>query len=94
MLDSFADIRLLKQRYQLEALSPHHKACVNLLQMHRKISSSQFYGLYKQKAGRSGIRAKSVWSFNNYLKDLIDLHLIESERASIRGNIRVFKLFR
>lgn len=93
VLDSFADVRLLKQKYQLEALSPHHKAIVKLLQTHKEINSSQFYGLYKRKVRTKGIRAKSSRSFNNYLNDLLDLHLIESERANIRGNIRIFKSF-
>jgi len=92
LLDSFADVRQLKQKYQLEALSLHHKTIIKLLQTHREISSSQFYGLYMRKVRRKGIRAKSARSFNNYLKDLLDLKLMECDRANVRGNVRVFKL--
>jgi len=90
LLYSFADVRQLKQKYQLETLSPHHKAIVKLLQTHKEISSSQFYGLYRRKAGSSGIKAKSARSFNNYLKDLLDLKLIDCERSNVRGNVRIF----
>lgn len=92
VLDSFADVRLLKQKHQLEALSLYYKTIIKLLQTHREISSSQFYGLYRRKVRRKGIRAKSARSFNNYLKNLLDLKLMECDRANVRGNVRVFKL--
>jgi hypothetical protein len=35
-------------------------------------------------------QGKSIRSFNNYIKDLLDLKLMECDRANMRGNVRVF----
>jgi len=85
-------VKEIKEKYELERLTPHHRLIVRILKKRGEISSTNFYALYKREADTQGLKAKSSRSFNNYVADLIELNYIKVDRAKFRGNIRLFKV--
>ncbi|MCW4003689.1 MAG: AAA family ATPase [Candidatus Bathyarchaeota archaeon] len=87
----FEEVKEIKKKYDLEALTPHHRLILTILKEHGEISSTEFHGLYKKEADKQGLKAKSQRSFNKYIADLIKLNRIEVDRAKMRGNVRLFR---
>jgi len=88
----YETIKEIKKKYILETLTPHHRLIVDLLRNGREISSTEFYDMYRKRAMKLGLKAKSRRSFNNYIAELNKLGYIKVERAKNRGNVRLFSL--
>ena len=75
----------------LEKLGEHHRLIYEIIKKNPGITSSKLVSTYGSECGRIGLGPKSSRSLSNYLNKLIALKHIKSERASVRGNVRVFK---
>jgi len=86
----YAEVKEIKRKYYLERLTPHHKLILDIVKKEKRISSSIFYGVYKQEAREHGWDYKSKRTFSNYVSDLIESRYLRTERAKTRGNVRIF----
>jgi orc1/cdc6 family replication initiation protein len=88
----FAEVKEIKRKYYLEKLTPHHKLIVDIVRKNPQISSENFYNAYRFESKKLLLNSKSSRTFSNYVKELIDLGYLKSERATVRGNVRMFSV--
>ena len=86
----FEEVKEIKKKYNLEALSPHHRLIVEVAKENPGILSTNFYEVYQKEARERGLNPKSNRTFSNYVSELIELVFLKVERANIRGNVRSF----
>jgi len=86
----YEEIKEIKRKYYLERLTPHHKLIVDIVRKNPQISSENLYDVYKLECNRLSLNSKSGRTFSNYVKELVELGYLKSERARTRGNVRLF----
>jgi Cdc6-like AAA superfamily ATPase len=86
----YEEVKEIKRKYYLERLTPHHKVLLDIVRKHPQISSENFYNVYKLECKKLLLNSKSSRTFSNYVKELIELGYLRSERAKVRGNVRIF----
>lgn len=84
--------RELKEIYALSSLSDHHKLLYHLVQKQGEIVSGQLWRLYLRTCKSKLIKPIAVRSFSNYMNRLIREGLITTNRAALRGRVRIFKI--
>ncbi len=87
----YEEVKEIKKKYYLERLTLHHKLLVKIVEENPKIHSGDLYEEYKRKVRNDRLKPKSNRTINNYINDLVDLGYVRSERAKVRGNVRVFR---
>lgn len=75
----------------LENLGEHHRLIYEIIKKNPGITSSGLFLTYRRECKKMEMKPKSSRTLNNYLNELVDLKHIMSERASKRGNVRLFK---
>jgi len=86
----FEDMEAIKKKYELEALSEHHRVLFDVIKSNPGISSSQLVERYTLEAEQRGLKPKSVRTLTNYMNELISLKHVWYDRASTKGNVRCF----
>jgi orc1/cdc6 family replication initiation protein len=86
----YEEVKEIRKKYYLERLTPHHRLIVGIVNENPRISSDSFYDVYKLKCIRLSLSPKSSRTFSNYVKELVELGYLKSERAKMRGNVRSF----
>jgi len=76
----------------LEKLGEHHKLIYEIIKKNSGITSSELVSAYRDECGRRELGPRSSRTLSNYLNKLITLKHIRFERASLRGNVRIFKV--
>jgi Cdc6-like AAA superfamily ATPase len=76
----------------LEKLGEHHKLIYKIIKKNPGITSKELTLRYEMECREWGLNPKSPRTLSNYLNKLIVLKHIKSERASLRGNVRIFKV--
>ncbi|RLI41706.1 hypothetical protein DRO69_11265, partial [Candidatus Bathyarchaeota archaeon] len=54
------------------------------------ITSGELFSIYRGRCKKLGLLPISDRSISNYIKTLQNIHLIRTEKAGIRGNVRKF----
>jgi orc1/cdc6 family replication initiation protein len=89
---AYEEVKEIKRKYMLEKLGEHHKLIYDIIKKNPGITSSELISAYKNECERIGMESKSSRTLSDYLNELIALKQIKSERASVRGNVRVFSV--
>ncbi|MBI3413005.1 MAG: AAA family ATPase [Candidatus Aenigmarchaeota archaeon] len=90
----FTSARELEQRYLLQSLTEHHRAIFELIKgsgSEGMLSNTLWQG-YLRHCSDIGKRPVASRTFSAYVATLISVGLIESERADMRGNIRLLRV--
>ncbi|MHA1331356.1 MAG: Cdc6/Cdc18 family protein, partial [Candidatus Hodarchaeales archaeon] len=87
----FEEVKDIKRKYMLEKLGEHHRLIYEIIKKNPRITSGKLRSVYIDECKRMGFQPKSPRTLNNYLSKLIALHHIRSERASLKGNVRIFR---
>jgi len=82
----------LKDVYALDSLSDHHKLLFQIVQKKGKVLSGELWRLYLRRYKSKRIKPIAVRSFSNYMNRLIREGLITTNRAALRGRVRIFKV--
>jgi len=88
----YEEVKEIKRKYYLERLTPHHKLIVDIIRQNPQTSTDNLYNIYKLKCEKLSLLAKSSRTFTNYVKELVELGYLKSERARARGNVRMFSV--
>ena len=91
-MDAWNVARELKDVYALSALSDHHKLIYQLIQKKGEVLSGQLWRLYLTRCKAKRIKPIAVRTFSNYMNRLIREGLIATNRAPLRGRVRIFKI--
>jgi len=84
----------IKRKYQLEKMGEHYKLIYEIVKKNPRILSSNLFNFYRKEAREHGLNPKSIRTFSNSVKELIELGYLRIERAKIRGDVRMFKVIR
>lgn len=87
----YEEVKEIKKKYYLERLTPHHKLIVDIVRENPQISSKNFYNVYKHECKKLALTSLSSRTFNNYVRELLELGYLRYERAKLRGNVRTFR---
>lgn len=75
----------------LEKLGEHHRLIYEIIKRNPRINSSKLILMYNSECRKIGLNPKSPRTLNNYLKELTLFRHVKSERANVRGNVRIFE---
>lgn len=87
---AFGDIKIVRRKYLLDRLTPHHRIIVELIERQPGIDSVALWQEYQvecEKLSRSPVMLRT---FQSYVARLAQLKLIRSEPRTGDGTARVF----
>jgi len=82
----------IKKTYLLNKLTTHHRLLYDLVKEREIIHSGQLWKIYLEKCGQFNKQAIALRTFSEYMNKLIELDLVQWDRALVRGKVRVFTL--
>jgi len=83
--------RKLKKKYLLNKLTKDHRILYGIIKERGEILSGHLWELYLDACGEKNIKPVSPRTYSLYINRLRDLGLIDTERAKVRGKVRVFR---
>lgn len=88
----FTSSKDLKRTYLLNKLTTHHRLLYDLVKEKRMIHSGTLLKVYLERCAASKKHAIALRTFSEYMNKLIELDLVQWDRALVRGKVRVFKI--
>jgi Cdc6-like AAA superfamily ATPase len=82
----------LKKTYLLNKLTTHHRLLYELVKERKVIHSGQLWKIYLEKCAELKKPTIALRTFSEYMNKLIELDLVQWDRALVRGKVRVFKV--
>ena len=80
----------IKRKYILQRLGKHYQLIYEIVRENAGITSGELFSIYRDRCKKLGLSPISNRSISNYIKTLQNIHLIKTEKAGIRGNVRKF----
>lgn len=87
---AFGEMKLVKRKYQLDRLTPHHRVIVDLIEREPGITSQALWEAYQVECEKDRRSPVALRTFTIYVARLIQLKLIRSEPKPGDGTARVF----
>lgn len=87
----FVHARNFKKKALLAKLTSHHRLLYELIKEKKEIESGKLWKLYLQKCRELNKKSIALRTYSEYMNKLIELDLIQWDRALVRGKVRVFK---
>jgi len=84
------DAKELKIKKILDKLNPHHKLILEVVERSKEIVSGNLWNAYKRACKKKKVKAVPSRTFAYYRDQLINMGLVLSKRARIRGNVRIY----
>jgi len=85
------DSRELKINQMLENLGPHHRLIFEIVKERKELLSGDLWQEYKIACKRKKIKTAPLRTFTYYRDQLTNMGLLHSQKARIRGNVRIYK---
>jgi len=82
----------LKKTYLLNKLTTHHRLLYDLVKEKKTIHSGQLWKVYLETCAKLKKQPIALRTFSEYINKLIELDLVQVDRALVRGKVRVFKV--
>lgn len=82
----------LKKTYLLNKLTTHHRLLYDLIKEKRTIHSGTLWKVYLERCAKLKKHPIALRTFSEYMNKLIELDLVQWDRALVRGKVRVFKV--
>jgi len=83
--------RKLKKKYLLKKLTKDHRILYGIIKERGEILSGHLWELYLKACSEKNIKPIAPRTYSMYINRLRDLGLIDTERAKVRGKVRVFR---
>jgi len=90
--EGFNSAKEMKKSYLLNKLSSHHRLLFDLVQEKKSIHSGQMWKAYQERCAKLKKQPIALRTFSEYMNKLIELDLIQWDRALVRGKVRIFKV--
>lgn len=81
----------IKKTYLLNKLTTHHRLLYDLVKEKKTIHSGKLWKLYLERCASLKKQPIALRTFSEYMNKLIELDLVQWDRALVRGKVRVFK---
>jgi len=82
----------IKKTYLLNKLTTHHRLFYELVKEKKTIHSGQLWKVYLEKCTKLKKQPIALRTYSEYMNKLIELDLVQWDRALVRGKVRVFKV--
>lgn len=90
--EGYSAAKDVKMTYLLNELTTHHRLLYELVKEKRMIHSGHLWKAYLERCAKLEKRAIALRTFSEYMNKLIELDLVQWDRALVRGKVRVFKV--
>jgi len=90
--EGYISARDLKKAYLLNKLTSHHKLLYKLVKEKIEIHSGKLWKAYLAKCRELKKQPIALRTYSEYMNKLIELDLVQWDRALVRGKVRVFKI--
>lgn len=90
--EGFNSAKELKKSYLLNKLSSHHRLLLDLVKEKKAIHSGHLWKVYMERCAKLKKQPIALRTFSEYMNKLIELDLIQWDRALVRGKVRVFRI--
>ena len=87
----YSSTKNLEKTRFLDKLSSHHRMLYELVKSKKEVNSGELWRIYLAKCERLKKQPIALRTYSDYMNKLIELNLIQWERALVRGKVRVFK---
>ncbi|MFQ5721660.1 MAG: Cdc6/Cdc18 family protein, partial [Candidatus Aminicenantales bacterium] len=84
--------KVIKKTYLLNKLTTHHRILYDLVRENKEIESGKLWKIYLEKCKERNKQPIALRTFSEYMNKLIELDLVQWDRALKRGKVRVFKV--
>jgi len=86
------DAKVLQKEYALKKLTEHHRIIYRIIEDKSGILSGNLWSCYLETCRTTSLTPIARRTFSSYLQSLESLNLIMSEKASLKGKVRIFRL--
>ncbi|MBA7493320.1 hypothetical protein ES702_03878 [subsurface metagenome] len=90
--EGYISARYLKKAYLLNKLTSHHKLLYKLVKEKIEIHSGKLWKAYLAKRRELKKQPIALRTYSEYMNKLIELNLVQWDRALVRGKVRTFKV--
>jgi len=90
--EGFSSARDIKKTYLLDKLTTHHRLLYDIVREKGSIHSGQLWKAYLERCSSLGKQPIALRTFSEYMNKLIELDLVQWDRALVRGKVRVFRV--
>lgn len=82
----------IKKTYLLNKLTTHHRLLYDLVKERKTVNSGKLWKLYLERCTSLKKQPIALRTFSEYMNKLIELDLLQWDRALVRGKVRIFKV--
>lgn len=87
----YSSAKGIAHAYNLSKLTKHHRILYSIIMEKGKILSGDLWNAYIEKCGEQKIQPIANRTFSEYINKLADIDAISTERALVKGKVRVIK---
>jgi orc1/cdc6 family replication initiation protein len=88
----YSSTKNLEKTRFLDKLSSHHRMLYELVKKKKEVNSGELWKIYLSECRKLKKQPIAVRTYSEYMNKLIELNLIQWDRALVRGKVRVFKV--
>jgi len=82
----------LKKSFLLGRLNSHQKLLYDLVKERREVNSGELWKVYLERCREIKKPPIAMRTYSEYMSRLIEMELVQWDRALVRGKVRVFCL--
>ncbi|MGD2091858.1 MAG: AAA family ATPase [Candidatus Aminicenantes bacterium] len=82
----------LEKSYLLDRLSSHHRLLYELVKEKKEVNSGDLWKAYLQRCREIQKHPIALRTYSDYMNKLIELELVQWDRALVKGKVRAFKI--
>lgn len=86
-------VKNMKKTYLLDKLTSHYRMLYELVKRKEEIQSGELWKLYLKECRKIKKPPIALRTYSEYMNKLIELELVQWDRALVRGKVRVFKTY-
>lgn len=86
----YSSTKGLEKNRILDKLSSHHRLLYELVKKRKEINSGELWNVYLAECRRIKKQPIALRTFSEYMNRLIEVGLVQWDRALVRGKVRVF----
>jgi cell division control protein 6 len=86
----WSEAREAKKQYSLKSLTEDHRMLYEIIKKECRVLSGDLWQRYLRKCSRLKRKPLAARTFSDYANRLVQVDLISSERARVKGKVRVF----
>lgn len=90
--NGYSSTKNLEKTRFLDKLSSHHRLLYELVKRKKEVNSGELWKIYLSECKKLNKQPIAVRTYSEYMNKLIEVGLVQWDRALVRGKVRVFKV--